>query len=349
MRKLALIAVAMGIPIAAYAADPVPLSYKTTAGRQSVVVTTGLDANGSPVVSAYKGSDGNWHDALVTAQTCGVDANGVPQACASSGSTDLSAYQTTTQSDAKYQSLSGKDAASGYPGLDASKLLLPAEIPFGTTAGTVADGGLLTSVQTTANAAIPSSRRGAANGVAGLDASSRLTNNIIGQINGLAAASLTDGTNMIAPVNTTTGTFNTISTSGSANFGVLSYTYPPGQSNSSTAIPTTAWVKTWVASAASPMTATVSAKTANYTLTAADCGQMITDIGSTAAFTITVPASVVATGCRIDIYQTTANTVTIAAGSGETLSAMSGALTLSGAGAHARIDTLSATLASVHP
>ncbi len=61
-------------------------------------------------------------------------------------------------------------AASGVAGLNASKVVPAAQIPFGTTSGTVADGGSLATTTATANAAVSSIRLGAASGVATLDA-----------------------------------------------------------------------------------------------------------------------------------------------------------------------------------
>ena len=66
-------------------------------------------------------------------------------------------------------------AASGVAALNGAKMLPTSQIPFGTTAGTVADGGMLSTVAATANAAIPSSMIGAASGVASLNGSKLLT------------------------------------------------------------------------------------------------------------------------------------------------------------------------------
>ncbi len=61
--------------------------------------------------------------------------------------------------------------ASGVATLNANSLIPSVQIPFGTGTGTVADGGVLTTTQTTANAAIPSTKIGAASGVASLNSS----------------------------------------------------------------------------------------------------------------------------------------------------------------------------------
>ncbi len=60
-------------------------------------------------------------------------------------------------------------AASGVASLNSSSLIPSAQIPFGTTTGTVGDGGVLNTVKTTANAALPSASVGAASGAASLD------------------------------------------------------------------------------------------------------------------------------------------------------------------------------------
>ena len=65
-------------------------------------------------------------------------------------------------------------AASGVAGLNTSKVVPAAQIPFGTSSGTVADGGSLATTTATANAAVPSTRLGAASGVATLDANKLL-------------------------------------------------------------------------------------------------------------------------------------------------------------------------------
>ncbi len=65
-------------------------------------------------------------------------------------------------------------AASGVAQLDANKLLLTAQVPFGTTSQTVADGGTLATTTATANSALPSAKLGAASGAAQLDATSKV-------------------------------------------------------------------------------------------------------------------------------------------------------------------------------
>jgi hypothetical protein len=59
-------------------------------------------------------------------------------------------------------------SVGGFPNPVPSNMLT-----FGTATGTVGDGGVLASTQATANAAIPSAQKGAASGVAALNANSQ--------------------------------------------------------------------------------------------------------------------------------------------------------------------------------
>ncbi len=70
-------------------------------------------------------------------------------------------------------------------------------------------------------------------------------------------------------------------------------------------------------------TQTVSDKSANYTIVAADAGSMIRSTGS--AITITI-ANVLSVGQKIDFYQAGSGQITFAAGSGVTLQSKSGNL-----------------------
>ena len=91
-------------------------------------------------------------------------------------------------------------AASGVAGLNASKVVPAAQIPFGTTSGTVADGGSLATTTATANAAVPSTRLGAASGVATLDANKLL---LSAQVPfGTVSGSVADGGTLAATTTT---------------------------------------------------------------------------------------------------------------------------------------------------
>ena len=68
----------------------------------------------------------------------------------------------------------------------------------------------------------------------------------------------------------------------------------------------------------------ISSKTANYTLVAGDTNDLIQANGT---FTITVPASTIPAGTRVDIVNTGTGVITIA-GSGLTISSKAGALTI---------------------
>jgi len=70
--------------------------------------------------------------------------------------------------------------------------------------------------------------------------------------------------------------------------------------------------------------AAISTKTANYTLVAGDTNDLIQADGT---FTITVPASTIVAGNRVDVVNTGTGVITFA-GSGLTISSKAGALTL---------------------
>ncbi len=84
-----------------------------------------------------------------------------------------------------------------------------------------------------------------------------------------------------------------------------------------------------------------------YTFTQADCDTWVRDLGATAAHTYTVPYGLTPK-CRIDIYQETANAITVNAAAGVTLRSLNGAATTAGAGDHRVVDVLDPATVSVH-
>ncbi|GAN53198.1 hypothetical protein Tasa_007_043 [Tanticharoenia sakaeratensis NBRC 103193] len=71
----------MALPTAASAASAIQ-AYRTQTGQYSkTLLTTPVGSNNAPLVSTYKGSDGQWHPLVVTQQVCSLDANGAPQGC----------------------------------------------------------------------------------------------------------------------------------------------------------------------------------------------------------------------------------------------------------------------------
>ena len=98
-----------------------------------------------------------------------------------------------------------------------------------------------------------------------------------------------------------------------------------------------------------PEAGIVSVQTGAYTLAATDCGTLIRDKGATAAHTYTVPTGL-PIGCQVEIVQEVAgDAITISAGTGETIEALSGATVTNGVGAHAVIKVLDSTTVDVHP
>ena len=93
--------------------------------------------------------------------------------------------------------------------------------------------------------------------------------------------------------------------------------------------------------AKAPLTPSVNAKTANYTLTAGDKGEVITVTGTR---TVTVPGNVFAAGDRVDVVNIGTGVVTFA-GSGLTINSKDGALTIDSQYAGATILFGSATVA----
>ncbi len=83
------------------------------------------------------------------------------------------------------EQVANKNSANGYAGLDASSKLAGSQIPYGTTAGTAAQGNdsRITGAEQTAN-------KNAANGYAGLNASSKLAASQIQEV--ISSADLTD-------------------------------------------------------------------------------------------------------------------------------------------------------------
>lgn len=97
-----------------YASDVVPQFYVASDNHyHPVSITTGLDASGKPVVRAYKGSDGQWHNTTVSAQICGLDAQNRPISCPSN-----SVSQETLES---FIQKTEVNVANGIAQLDANK------------------------------------------------------------------------------------------------------------------------------------------------------------------------------------------------------------------------------------
>ncbi|MBS1098493.1 hypothetical protein JK191_13230 [Gluconobacter sphaericus] len=72
---------AMVIPGFAWA-SPAVLSYRTETGQYAkTLLTTPLDSANKPLVSAYKGADGQWHALTVSQQICSLSKEGTPQIC----------------------------------------------------------------------------------------------------------------------------------------------------------------------------------------------------------------------------------------------------------------------------
>ncbi len=91
----------------------------------------------------------------------------------------------------------------------------------------------------------------------------------------------------------------------------------------------------------------VNTQTGAYTLAQSDCDSWIRDLGATGTHTYTIPVGL-APKCRIDIYQETANAITINAASGVVLRSLSGGTTTTGAGDHRVIDVLDPATVDVH-
>jgi hypothetical protein len=87
--------------------------------------------------------------------------------------------------------------------------------------------------------------------------------------------------------------------------------------------------------------AQISSKTANYTLVAGDTNDLIQADGT---FTITVPASTIPAGTRVDVINTGTGVITFA-GSGLTINSKAGALTLASQYAGATLFFTSTTTA----
>jgi hypothetical protein len=85
----------------------------------------------------------------------------------------------------------------------------------------------------------------------------------------------------------------------------------------------------------------ISSKTANYTLVAGDTNDLIQADGT---FTITVPASTIPAGTRVDVINTGTGVITFA-GSGLTINSKAGALTLASQYAGATLFFTSTTTA----
>lgn len=80
LKKLFFFCVLLSSP--ALASDVIPQAYRAADNQyHPVMITSGLDATGKPVVGAYQDLKGQWHDATVSVQACGVDANNHPILC----------------------------------------------------------------------------------------------------------------------------------------------------------------------------------------------------------------------------------------------------------------------------